>query len=373
MKRKNNDLFAEGRPVYLQLYERLRDEIISGVFPLNSRFPSKRVIIDRYGVSPVTAEHAFSLLCDEGYLDAHERSGYFVSFRHEDSFSHETKAAKLYECEQGTSKTVHSTAVDVAPFSGTAFPFSAYAKTMRKVISDRAETLLVRVPGFGLPLLREALSDYLARSRGIHVSPEQIIIGAGSEYLYGLLVQFFGRDKVFGIENPSYSKIEKVYATNGITLQLLTLGSDGITTEALGSCSADVIHISPYRSFPSGITTSASKRREYLRWADTHGAYIIEDDFESEFTPSSKPEETVFALSDGDNVLYLNSFTRTIAPSIRISYLLLPQTLVAPFTERLGFYSCTVSAFEQYVLAEFIASGEFERHLNRVRRRIRKK
>lgn len=355
---RENDLFSADRPIYLQLYERLREEIIAGVFPYETRYLSKRVIADRYGVSLVTTEHALELLLDEGYIESRERSGYFVSFRENDFF------ASVKETETQIDVTEH-TASDEEQIN---FPFSSYARTMRRVLSDYGERLLERVPGAGLLRLRETLCEYLARSRGIRVTPDRIVIGAGSEYLYGQIVQFFGREKIYGLENPSYSKIEKVYASSGASIELLDLGHDGIKSSALAKSTADILHISPYRSFPSGISTSASKRREYLRWAAQRNAYIIEDDFESEFSASTKPEETVFALSENDNVLYLNSFTRTIAPSIRISYLILPGQLLDDFRDKMGFYSCTVSAFEQYVLAEFIASGEFERHLNRVRR-----
>lgn len=353
-----NDIFSAERPIYLQLYERLRDDIIAGVFPYESRYLSKRVIADRYGVSLVTTEHALELLLDEGYIESRERSGYYVTFRENDFFA----PAK----ENVTAQVIKEK--KEAADEHTGFPFSSYAKTMRRVLSDYGETLLERVPGTGLMRLREVLCEYLARSRGIRVTPDRIVIGAGSEYLYGQIVQFFGREKVYGLEDPSYSKIESVYALSGAAIEHLGLGGDGIKSSALQKSTADILHISPYRSFPSGISTSASKRREYLRWAAERNAFIIEDDFESEFSTSRKPEETVFALSREDNVLYLNSFTRTIAPSIRISYLILPEKLKDEFYGKMGFYSCTVSAFEQYVLAEFIASGEFERHLNRVRR-----
>lgn len=353
-----NEMFSAESPIYLQLYERLRDDIIAGVFPYESRYLSKRVIADRYGVSLVTTEHALELLLDEGYIESRERSGYFVAFRENDFFAPARESTKTQPIKERAEMSDERTE----------FPFSSYAKTMRRVLSERGEALLDRVPGTGLLLLREVLCEYLARSRGIRVSPDRIVIGAGSEYLYGQIVQFFGREKVYGLEEPSYSKIESVYAMSGAAIEHLELGGDGIKSSALQKSAADVLHISPYRSFPSGISTSASKRREYLRWAEERNAYIIEDDFESEFSTSRKPEETVFALSKDDNVLYLNSFTKTIAPSIRISYLILPRQLSEAFREKMGFYSCTVSAFEQYVLAEFIASGEFERHLNRVRR-----
>lgn len=353
-----NDLFSAGRPIYIQLYEKLRKEITDGIYPFGSRFPSKRILAERYGISLVTAEHALSLLSDEGYIEPRERSGFFVVFREEDLFLPETES------------------ISPLPNAGSAgtgsFPFASYARTMRRVISEYGERILERSPNKGILPLRQAISSYLARSRWIRVSADRIIIGSGAEYLYGLIIQLFGRNRSYAIEQPSYEKIEMVYRVNGASVELLPLGKHGIHSSALNNSRSDILHITPYRSYPSGISTTASKRHEYIRWADSRSGYIIEDDYESEFSPASKPEETVFSLAGNDNVLYLNSFSRTIAPSIRIGYMILPEKLNDDFDRKLGFYSCSVPSFEQYFLTEFINSGEFERHLNRVRRKLRK-
>ena len=152
----------------------------------------------------------------------------------------------------------------------------------------------------------------------------------------------------------------------------LPLAKNGIESSALKSCSADVLHISPYRSYPTGVTASASKRHEYIRWAENGNRYIIEDDFESEFSVSKKPEETLFCHSSGDNVIYMNTFSKTISSSLRVGYMVLPKRLAGEYEKRLGFYSCTVPTYIQIVLAELIANGDFERHINRVRRKKRK-
>ncbi len=354
---EHNELFTADRPRYLQLYEILRQQITEGLFPLGTRFPSKRILSDRYGVSLITVEHTLDLLMDEGYLEARERSGYFVSFRENDSFSSVRPSLPTMEI---VSQEKHE------------FPFSVYAKTMRRVINEYNIQILDRTPGTGLYALKTAISSYLGRSRRITASPEQIIIGSGSEYLYGQLIQLLGRDKKYAIETPSYAQIEKVYNSQGIYPDLLPLGSEGIRSLALENTSASYLHITPYRSYPTGISTTASKRREYIRWVNgSDERFLIEDDFESEFTPSTKPEETLFSLSTKNNVIYLNSFSKTIAPSLRISYLILPEKLVPIYQETLGFLSCTVPCFEQYVLTELLNSGEFERHLNRVRRKNR--
>ena len=348
------------KPLYLQLYEQLRADIIKEVYPYKSKLPSKRLIADELGVSTITVEHAYALLCDEGYVESRERSGFFVIFRTADYFGAATDMPRT--------DLKHHHGAD----SSYGFPFSVLAKTMRKIISDCGEEILGRAPNKGCLELREAISAYLFRSRGITASAEQIIVGSGAEYLYGLIVKLLGKGRIFALESPSYKKIEQVYLDSGIKYELLPLGSDGIESGSLAGTSADVLHISPYRSFPTGITASASKRYEYIRWSAAADRYIIEDDFESEFSVSKKPEETLFSHTELANIIYMNTFSKTISPALRVGYMVIPRHLVSVFEEKLGFYSCTVPTFEQLVLAELILSGDFERNINRVRRKKRK-
>ncbi len=350
-------------PAYLQLYRRLRDDIVQGVYPYKSKLPSKRTACAETGLSPITVEHAYDLLIQEGYVEAKERSGYFVIFKASDGFASYSK----------TEQPVYDTSGSEFVHAWFDFPFSNLAKAMRKVISNYQEEILVRSPNTGCPELKKALSLYLARSRGIHVNAEQIVIGSGSEYLYGLILGALGRDDKYAIENPSYKQIEKVYDVLGANYVKLNLGHDGIESSELWNCNANVLHVSPYRSFPSGVSASASKKHEYLSWANDKNKYIIEDDFESEFSVSKKPEETLFATTKNDNVIYLNTFSKTISPSLRVGYMVLPTKLVDVYRQKLGFYSCTVPTYIQYVLAELINNGDFERHVNRVRRKKRLK
>ena len=350
----------EKRPVYLQLYNMIRNDIVNGAYTYNSKLPSKRVLAEETGVSTITVEHAYALLCDEGYAEGRARSGYVVIFRPSDGFA---SAARQERSHSTAFHTEHSS------FD---FPLSVLSKTMRKVLSERGDLLLEKSPNLGCSELREAIKHYLARNRGISVDTDQIIIGSGSEYLYGLIVELLGRNRVFAIESPSYKKIEQVYKATEIVYELLPLTDEGIDSNALSKTSADVLHTTPYRSYPSGVTATASKRHEYIRWASERDRYIIEDDFESEFSVSAKPTETLFALSDHDNVIYLNTFSKTISPSLRIGYMVIPKQLVQTYKEKLGFYSCTVPTFMQYVLTELIDNGDFERHINRIRRKMRK-
>lgn len=347
------------RPLYLQLYKQIRDDIVSENYPYNTKLPSKRILAEETGVSTITVEHAYALLCEEGYVESRERSGFIVIFRKSDGF--------VSSSEHHTKHVIHHIENELLNF-----PLSVLSKTMRKVITDHGELLLEKSQNCGCIELREAIKHYLARNRGIKVDTEQIIIGSGSEYLYGLIVELLGRNRVYAIESPSYKKIEQVYKAAEITYDLLPLASSGINSKALTETKADVLHTTPYRSYPSGVTATASKRHEYIRWSKDGDRYIIEDDFESEFSVSTKPTETLFALSDKDNVIYLNTFSKTISPSLRVGYMVLPKHLVKLFDNKLGFYSCTVPTFIQYVLTEIINNGDFERHINRVRRSKRK-
>lgn len=342
---------------YMQLYEQLRGDIINSLYKYGDKLPSKRILAEETLTSVITVEHAYGILCDEGYIESRERSGYFVTYQKNDFIP-------ISETE------VHDISSNHHYHTGE-FPFSVLSKTMRNVITKYGENILIKSPNAGCSELRKAISDYLARSKGINVSYNQIVIGSGAEYLYGLIVQFLGRDKIYAVENPSYEKIYSVYRANGAECDLLKLGKDGILTSQLTKTKASVLHITPFRSFPSGITASASKRNEYIKWAKDRKAVIIEDDFNSEFTVSTKNEDTVFSLEPTRSVIYINTFTKTIAPSMRIGYMVLPEELVKPFFDKMGFYSCTVPMFEQYVLAEFISNGDFERHINRTRRKLR--
>ena len=348
------------RPAYLQIYNQIKEDIINGNLEYNTKLPSKRLLADEVKISTVTVEHAYALLCDEGYVEAKERSGYFVIFKSSDGFSFSKAEATV------------PVSIKNHNHSYPDFPFSVLCKTMRNILTVYGEQILERSPSEGCVQLRGAIARYLARNRGIDIETDQIIVGSGAEYLYGLIIELLGRDRVYGIESPSYEKIEQVYLSKGVKIERLPLSHDGIDSEALANSDSDVLHTTPYRSFPSGVTASASKRHEYIRWASVGDRYIIEDDFESEFSVSTKPEDTLFSLSKSNNVIYFNTFSKTVSPSLRVGYMVLPKDLVSSFKGKLGFYSCTVPTYEQLVIASLLDSGNFERHINRVRRYKRK-
>jgi len=354
------------KPAYLLLYEALRDDIVRGIYPSGVRLPSKRVLAEECGVSVITVEHSYALLCDEGYIEARQRSGFYVIYRSEDfrgSGSKQKKTPSRAEADE-------THASGEGELYSESFPVTTLAKVMRSVLSDKGTQILRKPPNRGCRELREAIAAYLDRAVGIRTDAMNIVIGSGAEYLYSLTAQLFD-GHIFAVEEPSYEKIAQVYGACGIELERLKLGADGINSAQLSKSRADILHVTPFNSFPSGVTAMAAKRAEYLRWVDERGGYIIEDNYDSELTVSKKHEDTLFSMSDGC-VIYLNTFSRTIAPSVRVGYMVLPDALSDVFEERLGFYSCTVPAFDQYVIAELISSGEFERHCSRVRRRRRK-
>ena len=348
----------EEEKAYLRVYRQLKQAIVSGVYKEGERLPGKRVLSDQEGVSLITIEHALRILQEEGYVESRQRSGSFVIYRADDFY--------------GTQDEEPLPSWHEVPFRKEVFPQSAYNQTLRRVLADDPGFLLRKPEGQGLIELRQELVRYLARSRGMHVTMDQIVIGSGAEYLYALIVQLLGRDRIYAIEAPSYEKIAKIYEANGVTIERLPMGRDGIVSEALKNAKASVLHITPYDSYPSGVTALAGKRQEYVRWAMERGGYLVEDDYESEFTISSKPVDTLFSMEPEHSVIYINTFNRTISPSLRVGYMILPHDMVDEFQKKAGFYACTVSTLSQLVIARLLSSGAFERHINRVRRERRK-
>ncbi|MCR4618014.1 MAG: PLP-dependent aminotransferase family protein [Lachnospiraceae bacterium] len=352
-------------PAYIQLYRQLVRDISEGVYTYGEKLPSKRIIAEETGVSVITVEHALTLLNEEGYVESRQRSGVFVTYKDDtDGIESREGDYSKFDFTAYEKSDVHLRVGD--------FPFSVLTKTMRKVILDYGEKLLVKSPNHGCPELREEICRYLARSRHLYIRPEQVIIGSGAEYLYGLIVQMFGTDKIYGLESPSYSKIYDVYNAMGAECDFLEMTPTGIDSAALNKTKAKILHITPFNSYPSGATADISKKREYLKWARENDGILIEDNYDSELTVSRKAEEPLYLMDSDSRVIYLNTFSRTVAPSMRIGYMVLPSNMLELFDEKLGFYSCTVPIFDQYVLALLLKNGDFERHINRVRRNRRK-
>ncbi len=353
---------------YIEIYEDIRRKITDGVYEFGSKLPSKRVTAENYSVSVITVEHAYELLIGEGYAVSKEKSGYFVCYRENEYFSEDSSAKKR---PAPPSPQTPVRRPRIAPANSEEISFNIYAKTVRRVLSDYGDEIKEKPEPYGCEILRLAIADYLLKNRGIKTDASRIVIGSGAEYLYGLIVRAIGRDKIYAIENPSYRKISDIYAAEGIVTDKLPLGSDGIESDRLWKTKAGVLHVTPYRSFPTGVTASAAKKAEYIGWSKKKHGIIIEDDFESEFSSSRKPEETLFSRDSDGRVIYVNTFSKTVGSFMRTAYMVLPEQLEDIFRERIGFYSCSVPALEQYVLAELINNGDFVRHINRVRRKRR--
>ncbi|MDD7281168.1 PLP-dependent aminotransferase family protein [Floccifex sp.] len=344
---------------YMQLYNQIKNDIINNTLHYQDKLPSKRQMALDIQTSVITVEHAYSILMDEGYIEARQRSGYYVIYQDSEWYSNPS---------ENTIEVMHQSHT----LQQDTFSSHLYAKAIRKVLQENEEAIMVKSPNLGCEELKNAISQYLKRNRGIEVENAQIIIGSGAEYLYGLITQMIGNEYIYALENPGYEKIRKVYQANHIQIDLLKMGNDGIQSEQLLKTKAKVLHVTPYNSYPSGVSSSISKRNEYIRFAKERNGFIIEDDFDSEFCLSTKIVDTIYSLEPNNCVIYMNSFSKTIAPSIRIAYMVLPKNYTKQFCDKINFYSCTVPTLDQYVLAEILNNGDFERHINRIRRKLRK-
>ena len=348
---------APGVPLYEALYRCIREDILSGVLPAGTKLPSKRALADNLEVSKITVEGAYNQLLSEGYIRSREKVGYFVEAVDRLSQPASDFAPPPQEADP---------AIDLASNGLARFPFSVWSRLQREVMLDLGEQLLLPLSNQGLWELRCSIASHLSQFRGMQVSPRNILIGAGTDFFYNLLIQLLGMDKRYAVEEPGYGKIRKIYAAGGVDCVSAPMDEKGVIPEALAK--AHVLHISPSHHFPTGIITPPDRRQALLRWAaEVEGRFIIEDDYDSEFRFNAHPMPTLYSL-DGSRVIYMNTFSKTLAPSIRISYMVLPTRLMEQFRDKLGFYSCTVSSFEQHTLARFLSGGYFEKHLNRMRK-----
>ena len=406
------DLEKRGRhPLYEYLYLCIREDILRGVIKAGEKLPSKREMAQGLGIALITVENAYAQLMIEGYISARERSGYYVEHvLTEGAYgqAHGHAAAQEDGEESAPRMTAQSTsykgagsgrlsASRIAALGGgggdkshmasqkgeggagdwlvdfssgairkDAFPMDSWAKLMRRVLSDGGESLLEKPASKGVFELRRVLADYLQKAKGLEVDPEQILIGPGTEYLHHVILQLLGPGRIVAVEDPGYKKVGQIYEGDGLKCLHVPVDQNGLIVSKLWGSNASLVHTSPSHHFPTGCVMSIGRRRELLHWANEQGAYIIEDDYDSEFRFDGRPISTLASL-DGDRVIYMNTFTKTLAPSIRIAYAVLPRKLVDGYDRKLFYYSGAVSSFEQYTLAAFIGEGYYERHINRMR------
>ena len=348
---------TSSEPVYVQIYKKIKNDIELGVIKPDEKLPSKRAFSAHLGLSVITIESAYNQLIAEGYIRSVSKKGYFAEA---------VERSNLPVNPEKAASEIENVAEDNN--ENQMFPFAIWAKLIREELSSNQDKLLTKPPFEGVWELRKAISDHLNSFRSINASPDQIIIGAGTEYLYMLINLLFGNNYIFAVEDPGYSKIADIYSNYNIKCERIPVQEDGIDVDYLRKIKADVIHISPSHHFPTGVITSIGKRYSLLEWASqSPDRYIIEDDYDSEFRLSGKPVPSLYSIDVMDKVIYMNTFSKSLSSTIRISYMVLPMTILKKFKEKLGFYSCAVSAFEQYTLARFISEGYFEKHINRMR------
>ena len=380
------------------LYLQLKNKILEGSLPSNQKLPSKRSLASHLGISVITVQNAYQQLIDEGYVYSEEKRGYFVTeleaFSTEESTKNhhfgsiptENQKNSLFDKEifqnhNSTSEIISAVSekntinLQAAHIHQELFPFSQWASLMRKVLHESKERILSPLPPQGLLELRQAIASYLGTFRNMKVQPEQVVIGAGTEYLYSLTFQLLGKQLQYGLENPGYQKPAQIMAAMGVGWTPLAMDNSGIMIQELEEKHIDAVLVSPAHHFPTGIIMPIKRRQELLAWARQGARFILEDDYDSEFRFTGRPLETLFSLdatSDSQGqVIYLNTFTKTLTPSLRISYMVLPWHLVQKFYQQLGFYSCTVSSIEQLTLARFIQEGHYEKHLSRKKNHYR--
>ena len=413
--------------LYEYLYRCIRHDIAHGKVEPGQKLPSKRALAKQLGVSLITIEAAYDQLVAEGYIRSRERRGYYAcdlapaaKIEEPGSARHRAEAASAVaseECEnrpanpnglrpisrekerpEGSTALPHeagfplSTDDPAAPrtqnvpldaplladfthstLATTMLPYSAWAKAVRRTLSDEsAASLAEAASAAGSPELRSAIADHLRQYRGMDVSPDQVVIGAGSQTLYQLLVQLLGRTRCYAVENPGYPLLTRMYEQQDAQVAHIGLDDFGIDIAALENSGASVAHIMPSHQFPTGIVTTAARRRELLNWAREGDRYLIEDDYDSEFRMAGRPIPSLFGIDAAERVLYLNSFAKSLGAAFRMAYLVLPPQLAQRFREQLGFYANTVSPLDQLALARFIEQGHYDRHVNRLRTHARK-
>lgn len=357
-----------GQTLYDYLYECMKKDILSGRLPTKTKLPSKREMAKDNGISITTVMNAYDQLLMEGYIISKEKKGYFVADVQAMSEYHPEplEFSKIYQEEQWfVDFTANNTVYNK-------FPFSTWRKVVREVLAEYDMELVMRGNFLGVEKLRQEITDYLYRSRGITVSPECIVIGAGIEYLYSRLIKLLPSDAVYAVENPGYKKIPRVYEENGLKWKWVEMDEHGINMKSLRKSQASVIHVSPEHHYPLGTVMTTVRRQEVLEWvAERPDRYIIEDDYDCEFRYRSKSIPALKGLDRNHRVIYMNTFSKSLAPAIRISYMILPEKLMEKYVRTSNFYSNTVSSLEQYALAKFIEKGYFERHLSRIKKYYR--
>lgn len=360
-------------PLYYRLYLSMIKDIQQGIYKENEKLPSKRAFADHLGVSQNTIDTAYQMLVTEGYIRAVPRSGFYVnpldaSLTVRQEPMNDISIVETAGVQDKYQFQLSTNSVDVGTF-----PYATWAKLSKEIMYSQPDLIY---PGHqqGDLCLRQAIADYLHKYRSVHCTAAQIIVGAGIEYLIMLLNVLFDSNSMFAMENPGYPKVYQTITNCGRTVEPIDVTDTGIDIAALARSKADIVYVTPSHQFPTGVVMPIGKRLELLRWAyEKTNRYIIEDDYDSELKFTGKPIPSLQGIDNTGKVAYVGTFSRSIAPSVRIAYLVLPPTLLQKYQTLCSYYSPTVSRFEQHTLFQFIKGGHFERNINRNRNTYRKR
>lgn len=357
------DLSKRGKtPAYKYVYQCIKNDILNGHILPGDKLPSKRIMAKNLGVAVITIENAYGLLQDEAYIQSMEKRGYFVSDL--PGMQIHTEAPNI---EEEIDEYEYYFDFKANRIGTKHFPISIWNKYLKEAYHNNAE-LLKTVPYNGLYRLRKAIADNLLDYRGMKVSPSQIIVGAGSEYIYGRLMQLIAPYRLVAFEDPGYKRFAMIAETYKAQVRYVPIDDKGLNVRQLRTSNSDIVHVSPSNHFPTGIIMPLDRRIELLEWAaEKPERYIIEDDYDSEFRYDNKLILPLYTRGTNEDVIYINTFSKTLVPSIRISYMILPELLIDRYKETVNFYACTVSSFEQYALARFMEDGAYGRHISRMR------
>lgn len=360
--------------LYEQIYEFVRDEIRAGNLLQNEKLPSSRYLAEYLQVSRTTVDMAYGQLVSEGYLEARPQKGYFVCAI-EELYDIKAEAEDAHMQKQNVDSK-ESYQYDFSPnkIDMSLFPYATWKKITKNILVDAKSSMFALGEPQGDLELRTTICRYLHASRGVNCKPEQIIIGAGNDYLLLLLEKILGRHVPIAMENPSYKRAYRIFKSFAYPVSLVPMDESGMQIEALKASKAQVAYIMPAHQYPTGIVMPIGRRMELLKWAaEEENRYLIEDDYDSEFRYRGKPIPSLQASDKYGKVVYIGTFSKSIAPAIRISYMVLPEKLLEEYYVNCNFYSSTVSRIDQTILNEFIRDGYFERYLNKMRKHYRMK
>ncbi|MFC5590946.1 PLP-dependent aminotransferase family protein [Sporosarcina soli] len=358
-------------PLYEQIYDQIRRDITNGKLPIGMKLPSKRKLGEFLAVSQTTIELAYAQLIAEGFISSQPRKGFYVQAIEELSY-----VQPMAPIEKTVNKTTEDIAFDFSPgkIDTSSFPFDQWRKYAKDVIDESSQHLLLLGHPHGDYELRQEIARYLYHSRGVDCTPEQIIVGSGTEQLMPLLIRILGTDATYAIEDPGYPLTHHVFYHNNREAIPILVDDEGMDVRALQRSGATIAYVTPSHQFPTGTVLSASRRIALLNWAsskDEH--FIIEDDYDSEFRYSGRPIPSLQGMDKSGNVIYLSTFSKSLMPSLRIAYMVLPPVLLDRYEKAFIHYAATVPRLDQHILSRFMADGHFSRHLNRMRKTYKRK